>query len=483
MGLFGEKQLKKDIKKNIELMKQILPIDKSFDVIAREIIIGARDACLIFIDGFIKDEIMIWILEALQSMKEDEFGKDVIKQLIKTKIGYIEVEAIKDIKKIESLVLSGAVVLFVDGENEAILIDVRQYPVRTPEEPDLEKVTRGSRDGLVETLIFNTALVRRRLRDPNLIFDIRSVGTRSRTDVVIAYIEGLVDEKLLSEVQDRITNIDIGALVMAEKTLEELIVKKRWYNPLPQVKFTERPDVVAAHLMEGHIAIIVDTSPSVMILPATLFHFTQHAEDYYQNITVGTYIRWIRFLGMLSAFILLPLWLLLVFNKQYLPEFLQFLGPRESTPIPLFIQFILLEFGLDLLRISSIHTPNALTTSLGIIGGLILSEFAVDVGLFVPETVLYMALAGIGTFATPSMEFSMAIRIFRLLLLILTGLFNIYGFITAIIIVFIITYSTGSFKYGKKYTWPLIPFEWKPLSNILFRKPIPELKGEGKQAR
>lgn len=483
MGLFGEKQLKKDIKKNIELMKQILPIDKSFDVIAREIIIGARDACLIFIDGFIKDEIMIWILEALQSMKEDEFGKDVIKQLIKTKIGYIEVEAIKDIKKIESLVLSGAVVLFVDGENEAILIDVRQYPVRTPEEPDLEKVTRGSRDGLVETLIFNTALIRRRLRDPNLIFDIRSVGTRSRTDVVIAYIEGLVDEKLLSEVQDRITNIDIGALVMAEKTLEELIVKKRWYNPLPQVKFTERPDVVAAHLMEGHIAIIVDTSPSVMILPATLFHFTQHAEDYYQNITVGTYIRWIRFLGMLSAFILLPLWLLLVFNKQYLPEFLQFLGPRESTPIPLFIQFILLEFGLDLLRISSIHTPNALTTSLGIIGGLILSEFAVDVGLFVPETVLYMALAGIGTFATPSMEFSMAIRIFRLLLLILTGLFNIYGFITAIIIVFIITYSTGSFKYGKKYTWPLIPFEWKPLSNILFRKPIPELKGEGKQVR
>jgi stage V sporulation protein AF len=198
MGLFGEKQLKKDIKKNIELMKQILPIDKSFDVIAREIIIGARDACLIFIDGFIKDEIMIWILEALQSMKEDEFGKDVIKQLIKTKIGYIEVEAIKDIKKIESLVLSGAVVLFVDGENEAILIDVRQYPVRTPEEPDLEKVTRGSRDGLVETLIFNTALIRRRLRDPNLIFDIRSVGTRSRTDVVIAYIEGLVDEKLLS---------------------------------------------------------------------------------------------------------------------------------------------------------------------------------------------------------------------------------------------------------------------------------------------
>ena len=212
-----------------------------------------------------------------------------------------------------------------------------------------------------------------------------------------------------------------------------------------------------------------------MLLPATLFHFTQHAEDYYQNITVGNYIRWVRFIGMLCAFLLLPLWLLLVFNKQYLPEFLQFLGPKETGNIPLFLQFILLELGMDILRISSIHTPNALTTSLGIIGGLILSEFAVEVGLFVPETVLYMALAGIGTFATPSVEFSLAIRIFRLFLLLLTGLFHLSGFTAALVIIFLITYKTNSFRNGKKYTWPLVPFEWKPLSHILFRKPIPQI--------
>ncbi|MGE4284589.1 MAG: spore germination protein [Clostridia bacterium] len=474
-------KLTRDIRKNKEILQQRLPIEKSFDIIGRELVIGQQEAYLVFIDGFAKDDIMLWILEVLQSLKEKDISKNTIASLIKQKIGYIEVESSSDVKKISSLVLAGAVALIINGQEEGIIIDAREYPVRSPAEPDLEKVTRGSRDGLVETIIFNTALIRRRLRDPNLIFEIKSVGMRSQTDVVIAYIEDLTDEKLLKEIQDKIDNVDVGALVMAEKTLEELIIKKHWYNPLPQVKFTERPDVVAAHLMEGHIAIIVDTSPSVMILPVTMFHFTQHAEDYYQNITVGTYIRWVRFLGMFSAFILLPLWLLLVYNKQYLPDFLKFLGPKESTNIPLFIQFTLLEFGLDLLRISSIHTPSALTTSLGIIGGLMLSEFAVKVGLFVPETVLYMALAGIGTFATPSAEFAMAIRIFRLLLLLLTGLFNIYGFIAGIILVFIITYKTDSFKNGKKYTWPLIPFEWDPLSHILFRKPIPKIRDNKKK--
>ncbi len=373
------------------------------------------------------------------------------------------------------MVLSGALALIVDGVDEGILIDAREYPVRSPQEPELEKVSRGSRDGLVETIIFNTALIRRRLRDPNLIFEITSVGKRSKTDVVIAYLDDLVDKQLLKEVQDKINKIDVGALVMAEKTLEELLIKKHWYNPLPQVKFTERPDVVAAHLLEGHIAIIVDTSPSIMLLPVTMFHFTQHAEDYYQNIMVGTYYRWIRFLGMLSAFLLPPLWLLLVENKELLPNFLQFIGPKDEFTIPLTIQLLLLEFGLDILRISSIHTPSALNTSLGIIGGLILSDLAVKVGIFVPETVLYMAIAGIGTFATPSLEFALAIRIFRLFLLIMTGLIGIWGFVGALIIIFIIICSCRSFKYGKAYTWPLIPLKLKPLSHILFRMPIPKI--------
>jgi len=469
-----------DINKNKKLFKQHLPIETSFDIVGRDLIIGNKEAYLLFIDGFAKDEIMLLILKTLQNLGNKVIKHDTIPTLMKERIGYIEVESFTDIEQAKSMLLAGAVVLLIDGENKGIIIDAREYPARSPQEPDLEKVTRGSRDGLVETLIFNTALIRRRLRDPNLIFEITSVGKRSKTDVVISYIKGVADDRLISEVKDKIDQIDTGALVMGEKTLDELLIKKHWYNPLPQVKFTERPDVVAAHLMEGHIAIIVDTSPSVMILPVTMFHFTQHAEDYYQNISVGTYLRWVRFLGMICALILPPLWYLLVNHKEILPEFLKFLGPKESSKIPIIIQFLLLEFGLDLLRLSSIHTPSALTTSLGIIGGLLISDLAVKVGIFVPETVLYMALAAIGTFASPSMEFSMALRIFRLFLLILSGLLNFIGFFVGLIIICIITYTTSNFTNGRKYTWPLIPFDWKALSHILFRMPIPNLKNEDK---
>ncbi|MDF2541294.1 MAG: putative rane protein [Herbinix sp.] len=471
-------KLSKDLASNIELLKHNLPIKTSFDVIGRELILGQTKAYLVFIDGFAKDDIMLRILDILQYNQNSDQMKEDIQILMKQKIGYIEVESFNDINQMKTLVLAGAIALIIDGQEEGILIDAREYPVRSSEEPELEKVTRGSRDGLVETVIFNTALIRRRLRDPNLIFEIKTVGNRSKTDVVIAYIKDLANPNLLNEIKQKIDQIEVDALVMAEKTLEELLIKKHWYNPLPQIKFTERPDVVAAHLLEGHIAIIVDTSPSVMLLPVTMFHFTQHAEDYYQNVSVGTYIRWVRFLGMMSAFILLPLWLLIVMNIKYMPEFLQFLGPKEESTFPLFVQFILLEFGLDLLRISSIHTPSAMTTSLGIIGGLMLSELAIKVGMFVPETVLYMTLAGIGTFATPSAEFAMAIRIFRLFLLIMTGLFNVIGFGIAMIIIIVITLTTKSFKNSKRYTWPILPFEWKPLSHIIFRKPIPEYKNK-----
>ena len=469
-------RLSADINQNISLVKQYLPIERSFDIIGRELIIGqATRAYLVFIDGFAKDDIMLWILQVLQSLSENDLTNNAIQILMNKKIGYIEVERFSDIEQMRSMILAGAVGLIVDGQNEGIIIDAREYPVRSPEEPELEKVSRGSRDGLVETIIFNTALIRRRLRDPNLIYEITTVGKRSKTDVVIAYLDDMVDKKLLSEIQNKIDKIDVGALVMAEKTLEELLIKKHWYNPLPQVKFTERPDVVAAHLMEGHIAIIVDTSPSIMLLPVTMFHFTQHAEDYYQNILVGSYYRWIRFFGMLSALLLPPLWLLLVQNKELLPNFLQFLGPRDEFTLPLFVQLLLLEFGMDLLRLSSIHTPSALNSSLGIIGGLILSDLAVKVGIFVPETVLYIALAAVGTFATPSLEFALAIRIFRLFLLIMTGIFGVWGFALSLLVIIIIIFTSRSFKNGKHYTWPLFPFKWKPLAHILFRMPIPKI--------
>lgn len=467
-------KLSKKISENIEILDKKLGISKSFDVVNREVKIGGRAASLLFIDGFAKDDIMLFIQKTLQSLEREDINPNTIEKLMKEKIAYLEVESTDDFKQIEFMVLSGALAILVDREDKAIILDVRTYPARGPEEPELEKVTRGSRDGFTETLVFNTALIRRRIRDPNLRFEITKVGTRSQTDVVIGYIEDIANPKLVSDLKKKIDEIKTDALEMGEKTLEEFLLGRNW-NPLPQARYTERPDVTASHLLEGHIIVIVDTSPSVMIVPVTMFHFTQHAQDYYQNPAVGTYFRWVRILGIIFSLIVPPLWLLLVYHKGSIPEWLQFLGPRKTGEIPLLMQFIILELGIDLLRIASIHTPNVLSTSLGIIGGLILSEFAIKVGWFIPETVLYMAIATLGMFATPSIEFSMAIRLFRLILLISTGIFKIYGFIAALIFVCVVFVTTKSFGYIR-YTWPIIPFDGKALATLLTRKPIPEVK-------
>ncbi|MPW24557.1 spore germination protein [Alkalibaculum sp. M08DMB] len=469
-----------DIEKNIATVKEIIGIDRSFDIAGREFLIGDKKAYLVFVDGFAKDDTMLHIMKALQKIDKKDLKKDTISRLLNKEISYIEVDTFDDISKMELSVLSGAIALILDGEKQGIIIDARTYPVRSPQEPDTEKVTRGARDSFVETIVFNTALIRRRVRDPKLYFEIQNVGKRSKTDVVIGYIDDLIDHGLLEKIRKQIEDVNVDALVMAEKTLVELMVKSRWYNPLPQVKFTERPDVVAAHLMEGHFAIIVDTSPSVMLLPVSIFHFTQHAEDYYQNIVVGTYLRWVRFLGMFASLYTIPLWLLLVYNRNLLPEFLQFIGPNETGEIPIFLQFLILELGLGILKIASIHTPNALSTSLGIIGGLLIGDLAIKVGWFSPETILYTVVSVVGTFANPSVEFGMAITIFRILLLVLTGLFSIPGFIIGNMFILYIICTTSSFDH-KKYTWPLYPFDWSALKSVLIRKPIPQLGNQEKR--
>ncbi|MBR5297525.1 MAG: spore germination protein, partial [Parabacteroides sp.] len=316
------------LSENIKVLKEKLPIGKSFDLITREIQIGSHMGYYVLINGLINSNLVLHLFQRFQSGYET-VGVDSLESFIQIQLGNTEVTKEKEIEKLVSSILSGYTVLFINGFQEAMILDMRSYPTRSPEEPDLEKVTRGSRDGMVETIIFNTALVRRRVRDPNLVYEIQKIGSRSQTDVAIGYINGLADERLITHIKDTLQKIQTEALVMGEKTLEELMIKKRWYNPFPQAKFTERPDVVSAHLLEGHVAIFVDNSPSVMLFPATLFHFTQHSEDYYQNPIVGTFIRWIRFIAILVSVFFTPTWLLVAENPHCLPDVLHFLVPKE----------------------------------------------------------------------------------------------------------------------------------------------------------
>ncbi len=463
--------ISKKLEENIAYLKERLEIgDSNFDVILKEVLIGGKKAALLFIDGFTSGELSTFILRAILNVKREDIIPGTLDKLMREIIPYAEVTPINDLEEAIRETLAGPMILFVDGERQALAIDTREYPVRAPEEPDIEKVTRGSRDGFVETLIFNISLIRRRIRDPQLRVEPIKVGQRSVTDVAIMYINDIAQPQIVEQIRKRINNIDVDALPMAEKSVEEFITGTFW-NPFPEVRYTERPDVAAAHLVEGHVIIIVDTSPSVMIAPVTFFHHLQHAEEFRHDAIIGTYIRWIRMIGVLLSFILIPVWILLAEEPRYLPEFLEFIGPRDEAVIPLYLQFAIAHFGLDLVRMASIHTPAPFATALGLVGALLIGQIAVDVGFFVPEVLLYTGLVALGIFSTPSWELSMANRVVLLLLIISTGLFGLPGLLGGLFLVFLRIGTTHSF--GFPYLWPLIPFNAKAFLSIIVRRPMP----------
>lgn len=472
MGDPLDRNLSRRLEENLEVLGKELGEGESFDVLVRRFRIAGRDAALLFLDGFAKDLVMRGVMEFLLETERSDVVPHVIQDLMEERLTFIEAETVSVLRDVVNQVLAGPLALLIDGERDAIIVDAREYPSRNPEEPDLERVLRGSRDGFVETIVFNTALIRRRVRDPSLRAETFQVGKRSRTDVCVVYLKSLANLELVDEVKRRIRRIEIDGIPMAEKTVEEFIVDKyHWWNPFPVVRYTERPDVAAVHLFEGHVLVIVDTSPSVMVLPATMFHHVQHAEEFRENVLIGVYVRWVRLLGMLFAWLGTPLWLLLATQPELLPRALRFIGAQEPGRVPLGLQFIVAEVAVDLIRIALIHTPNALATSLGFIGALLLGEMAIEIGLFAAETVIYVAVAAIGTFATPSMEFAQAVRVFRLLFVTLVFLAGPAGLAAGVLLNVLILLKTRSF--GVPYTWPLLPLDLAALRSVLVRLPVP----------
>lgn len=413
---------------------------------------------------------MLYIMQLLAKLEPGALEVDTLKKLVKTYIPYVEVETTNDLDKVVDMVLAGPTALAVDGLTEVILIDARTYPVRGPQEPDTERVVRGARDGFVETLVFNTSLTRRRIRDRTLRMEYMQVGRRSQTDIVICYIEDIADPEMVEKVKKSISKIDTDGLPMAEKTIEEFISGQHW-NPFPTVRYTERPDTAATHLYEGHVCIIVDGSPSVLITPTTFWHHLQHAEEYRNKPLVGAYLRMVRFLAVWSSLFLLPLWYLFAVKPELLPKSMSFIGPNDPGEIPLFLQFFLIEIGIDVLRMAAIHTPTSLATALGLVAALMIGQVAVEVGLLTNEVILYLAIAAIGTFATPSYEMSLANRLVRIFLLIMTAAFHLYGFLIGIVLFIILLARMKSF--GVPYLWPFIPFNPRAFRDVLIRSPIP----------
>lgn len=465
-----KKTVSTNISENISFLKEALGIGTNFDIVQLDVEYVETEMSLFLVDGLVKDDILHLLMKFLANLKKEQLDINKLSKLMKTYIPYIEIEAVDDLEKVVDMVLAGPTALVINGVDKVILIDARTYPARSPEEPDIERVVRGSRDGFVETLVFNTALTRRRIRDRTLRMEYMQVGRRSKTDIVICYIKDIANQEIVKQVKDSISKIDTDGLPMAEKTIEEFISGRHW-NPFPMVRYTERPDTVATHLYEGHVCIIVDGSPSVMITPTTFWHHLQHAEEYRNKPVVGAYLRFVRFLAVWASIFLLPLWYLFAIDTHLLPEAFDYIGPNKDGQLPLILQFLMIEVGIDMLRMAAIHTPSSLATALGLVAALMIGQVAVEVGLFINEVILYLAIATIGTFATPSYELSLANRIIRILLLILTSMFHTYGFVLGTLGLILLLTSMKSF--GVPYFWPFIPFNFRAMRDVFFRSPIP----------
>lgn len=468
-----EKQAPKvspNLERNIAYLNSVLGYGKSFDIVLRRFNVGGKEIAMYFVNGFVKDEVMALILRNLDELKRVDVTPNSLNKLFNEHINHIQVEPVDDLEKVIDQVLSGPLALLIDGEERALIIDLRQYPSRSPQEPDLEKVVRGPRDGFVETLLMNCLLIRRRLRDPRLRNEVMQVGTRSKTDIVISYIEDVANPKLIEKIKDNLQKVKIDGIPMAEKAMEELIEPGRFGHLFPKVRFTERPDVAVAHLLEGRVLIMVDTSPSIIITPCTLWDHLQAAEEYRQGPPVGVYIRWVRYLGVLAALFLLPVWFLFAIQPELLPPSLRFIGPNEPGRIPLIGQFVLAELAIDMIRLATVHTPSPLATSTGIIAALLVGDVAITVGLFNAEVVMYTAIAAVASFMIPSYELSWAVRLVRLFLLLATAAFRLPGLIIATLLTLV--YLTFTKSMGVPYMWPLIPFNAKEMLNVLVRTPV-----------
>lgn len=442
---------------------------KSFDVSVREMTIGNTRIAMLCVSGLVNSGIMLEILKRLTFLEAKDLGYDALHSFFTYYVPSAQVRKEEDWNLMIASVLGGECALFIDNQPIALLIEVRNFPARGLAEPSLEKVVRGSRDGFIETLMVNISLVRRRLKDPMLRYELLRVGTRTKTDVCIAYIDDLVDKTLLASIKEKIEAVRIDGLPLADKQLEEVTINRAW-NPFPLVRYSERPDTVASHLLEGAVAVFVDTSPSVMTMPTTYADLMQHAEENRQTPFVGTYLRWVRFIGILMSLMLLPLWLLFVLHPEYRPDFLAFVGPKETGEIPIVIQFIIAEIGVDLLRMASVHTPTSLATAMSLVAAILIGDIAVQTGLFVNEVILYMAIAAVGMFATPSYELGLANRLIRLLLIVTVSIFGLTGLVVPVTIIIVALAMERS--VNRPYLWPFIPFDLKSVINILIRKPM-----------
>ena len=465
-------KISNDYRENIRVLDGLLGVGRSCDMVSRDYLIGGRRARLWVVDGFGSDSILERMGAFWLTLKpENVVGLTEMQDFLDRYITFSESNVTFDISDAVTSVFLGKSLLVVEGLAGVALMDAKGYPSRSVHEPPDGKVLRGSHDGFVEAVVPNMALLRRRIRDPHLTMEGHKVGSRTHNDAVLCYLDDKVDQDLLRKLRGKLLGLDVRSLSMAQESLAEAIRPKQWYNPFPKVRYTERPDAAAASIMEGSIVLMVDNSPSVMILPTGFFDFTQESNDYYFPPLVGTYLRVLRVTVFLLSLFITPAWYLMVSEPNRLPGWLNFLSSPEPVSLSLLSQLLVVEFLIDVLKLASLNTPDSLSNSFSMLGALVLGDFAVQAGWLGPEVLVYMAFVSVAGFAQPSYELGYAFKLLRVALLLVTAAFDVWGFCLGVVGIFILLCTTKPLV-GKGYLYPLVPFNGKALLRLLVREPI-----------
>ena len=484
--------LVRDLDVNVEHFNEVLGFGVSYDMILRRLRVAGVDVATYVVNGFFDSLMNLELMRQIAAVHPDPdapmvgvggeplepppagpHGKraEVLRALLQDRLAYAQVSVVHTFDDALTQVLSGPMILLVDGDAAVVVVDTRVYPDRNPSTPEINQLMHGPQDGFIENIISNSALIRRRVRDPGIRFELMKIGRRGKTDVSLTYIVGLTDPGLVSEVRRRLKAIDIDGIPAAEGAIAEYMGRNPW-NPFPTVRMTERPDVAAVELYAGHVVVLVDTTPVAICLPTTMLQLLQHPEDYHVNPLFGTYLRWMELFGLFVALLLPPLWLLFATHPGLahgVPA-LKLIGPKKPTKVALPLQFLLAEVSIDVLRRAILNSPTPLATSFGILGAVVLGDVAVKTGIFSPETLIYVVGAAIASFAIANIELGMATRVVRISLIALEWLWALPGVVIGVL--FWMVFAARTQSLGVPYLWPLLPFNWTALRTVLIRQPI-----------
>lgn len=477
-------RLAKDIEQNIKTIEGLFM--NCYDIVIRRIEMGKGykvKIAVIYIDGLIDknhvSEYTIGFLnsEGLGSYSPIGFGKDILDYISKEVLANAEVQEEKNMQNIVDAILSGDTVLMADNAEKALVIGSRGWVFRSIEEPETEAVIRGPREGFTEVLKFNTTMIRRRIKDTNLKIVVKSIGKRSKTGVAILYMEDIVDKTFLQEVNKRLMSIDIDSI--SDSSSLEFLIEDNYLSAFPQIENTERPDAVAASLYEGRIALIVDNSPFALILPATVGTMLQSSEDYYSRWSDSTFVRLIRLIAVGLTVLSPSLYIAITaYHPGLLPAKLTYFlaASRIDVPFPAVVEATLMELTLELLRESGTRVAGPVGSTVGIVGGLIIGQAAVDAGIVSPLMIIIVAVTTIASFVIPSTEFASGLRVWRFILMGFSALLGLYGVMLGIILLGSHLIKMDSF--GVPYTSPYsgLGIDTGELKDTLLKAPIQHLR-------